>query len=260
MYKYFGYVPFFFGFVCCQIPCHFSVSVDITEGSTQENGAILKNGVVYDPLNYYEKNGKIFGCPCNLKKCIRKCCGVDEIMVNKKCTKSDQRVIIPLHSNTDFQAHLDMKNESHKDLDIFYIHSKCNRSIRLIPEEEPSDIFFIQTNGSLFAPNIGLDELLRPDGYCVDVFDDHIMDNKFTALLCNDEVTTEQAIHEITTRFYFSGQYFCLFCLSSSNSDQTVIITVLILHKETIFNEFGSENNEKIFFAIRLSLQKFLLT
>ncbi|XP_044763899.1 G-protein coupled receptor Mth2-like isoform X1 [Coccinella septempunctata] len=187
------------------IPCPYSVSVDITDGEKQENGAILKDGVLYDPSNFYEQDDVTLGCPCNLKKCIRKCCAADEIMVNKNCTKSERRVLIPIHANTDLQHHLDMKNESHRDFDFFYLHSRCNRSIRLEPEEEPSDVFFIQANGSLFAPYLGMDELLGPHGYCVDVFDDQIMDNQFTALLCNDEVTTEQAIQEITTKFYFSG-------------------------------------------------------
>ncbi|XP_045461968.1 probable G-protein coupled receptor Mth-like 3 [Harmonia axyridis] len=181
-------------------PCHHSVSVDISDGDIKWNGEISKDGVLYSSSNYYRKDNTIFGCPCNLKKCVRKCCAVDEIMENKTCTKSELNVFIPIHEVDNFLYNLDMKNGTHKTSDLFYIHNLCTRRIRL----EPGDVFYLQPNGSLLVPDFELDAPLKPHEYCLDVFKDDTMDNMFSALICVEE-TTEEKLAETTRNIYSTG-------------------------------------------------------
>lgn len=90
------------------LPCGFSESVNITDGTKLDNGHILHNGVVY-PKELYAKinyemdySGKtrktvqpyVRGCLCHIKPCIRLCCPhgyyVDlEQLSDEKCRKHD---------------------------------------------------------------------------------------------------------------------------------------------------------------------------
>ncbi|KAL3275857.1 hypothetical protein HHI36_020598 [Cryptolaemus montrouzieri] len=203
-------LSFFFGDVS-NSPCFKSLSVDITNG-VKDGHEITKNGLTYNSSNYYRENGSIYGCPCNFKKCIRKCCGVDEIMINKTCTKSDVEVKIPIHRKTDFIHHLDMRNETHKKLDYFYIHKRCKKGARLSPDLYPeTDTFYIQEDGKFFAPDAEIGGMLDVGNYCVDVFHDGEIDRKFAAIFCADDLNTEQTIQHVVKKIYSTGEFFARF-------------------------------------------------
>ncbi|KAL3275858.1 hypothetical protein HHI36_020599 [Cryptolaemus montrouzieri] len=185
-------------------PCLKSLSVNITNG-VKNDDYITKDGFIYNSSNYYYENDLIYGCPCNFKKCIRKCCGVDEIMINRTCTKSDIEVKIPIHRNTDFIYHLDMRNETYKKLDYFYIHEMCKKGARLSPELYPdTDNFYIQEDGKFFAPDAEIGGMLDVGNYCVDVFYDEEIDRKFAAIFCYVDVDTEQTIQN---HVYSAGEF-----------------------------------------------------
>lgn len=80
----------FFGAVFSQarkLPCEELFSVDISDGVKLENQSIVINNTVFDPKNYYIHKGKTLGCICNIKSCLRKCCGPDEQSIEKNVPK-----------------------------------------------------------------------------------------------------------------------------------------------------------------------------
>ncbi|KAL3275856.1 hypothetical protein HHI36_020597 [Cryptolaemus montrouzieri] len=169
--------------------CFKALSVDITDG-VKNNRKITKDGIVYNSSNYHFENGLIYGCPCNFKKCIRKCCGLDEIMIDRVCTKSDIIVNIPIYQKTDLIYHIDIRNSTNK-LDYFYIYKRCKNGTRLSPDLYPeTDSFFVQEDGKFFAPDAQIGVLLGVERYCVDIFNDAEIGTKFAALFCSDEDST----------------------------------------------------------------------
>lgn len=70
--------------------------VDITDG-TREGNTIIKNGVIYNPENYFAEGETIQGCICNVKKCVRRCCAMGQTMdlTTRKCVQSTQSNFFP---------------------------------------------------------------------------------------------------------------------------------------------------------------------
>lgn len=106
--------------VNCQ-PCDDVMSVDLTGGETFSDRTIVKDGVTFPPKYVYEKNVsgeiKTFGCPCEIKKCIRKCCGLNSVLNlgNKTCVEMPESDIIAngmlnLTYTYSFRRKLDVKS------------------------------------------------------------------------------------------------------------------------------------------------------
>ncbi|XP_064212827.1 G-protein coupled receptor Mth2 isoform X6 [Tribolium castaneum] len=169
--------------LCEKSPCPEVLTVDITDGEKTDHNAIIKDKVRFEEDNYYVSNNSIFGCICNVKQtCIRKCCGPDEIMVNKTCTLSNKALNLTLHHGDRPKD----RGEPH------FIHNSkhCkSEKMLLMPHFEPSDQFYIQGNGSLFLPKFKIKQMRDPEDYCVEVFHSEIneMDHMVSVLLCLSE-------------------------------------------------------------------------
>lgn len=69
------------------IKCAKELSINISDG-IKANDLIIKDGIVYDENNYYTLGDDTYGCACNLKICIRKCCPRGQEIRNKTCQPS----------------------------------------------------------------------------------------------------------------------------------------------------------------------------
>ncbi|XP_014210181.1 G-protein coupled receptor Mth-like [Copidosoma floridanum] len=55
-------------------PCNKILSVNLENGTSLANGSILFDGLTIPPYAQYSLDGQLFGCPCMVKHCIRRCC------------------------------------------------------------------------------------------------------------------------------------------------------------------------------------------
>nr|ANB32479.1 G-protein coupled receptor Mth-like 2-1 protein [Dastarcus helophoroides] len=161
-------------------PCSKIVSVDITGGVKLGNGAIEFNNVTFPKSEYFEEKGRVHGCVCNIRNCVRKCCGEDEIMVNRTCKKGTGN-LIPIYKQTE------PLNMTHKDVPFHFIYKRC-RGYRLRANQEK---FFLQYDGTVHIPLIS-DEFWKPETYCFETFIDKRMNNQTTVILCEETEEEER--------------------------------------------------------------------
>ncbi|KAK9871561.1 hypothetical protein WA026_012942 [Henosepilachna vigintioctopunctata] len=186
--------------------CNSSLSVDITNGE-KIDGKILKNRVSYNASNYFEMNGMIYGCPCNFKTCITKCCEMGEVMINRTCTKSNLKMKIPIHRKYDFLHHIHVENDTFNKEDYFFIQNRCKSSVQLDPNIYPeTDKFFVQENGSLYTPDFEMGTPKFSERYCVDIFQDESIDGKLLALLCVPDDMNKDIYEQLEDGIHITGQ------------------------------------------------------
>lgn len=144
-------------------PCSLSVAEDIGDGFVR-NKKIIFNGIQYDPTNYFTSNGSIWGCTCNIKQCVRKCCPKGFSMLDEKCVSDNgASLTVPVHKDDVFVEH--------RHLDSFHIiHGSSCKDIgmKLEPSIYPEDQFYLQENGLLYIPIDGV--YVTPDNYCIENF------------------------------------------------------------------------------------------
>ncbi|OXU30940.1 hypothetical protein TSAR_002778 [Trichomalopsis sarcophagae] len=88
-------------------PCHELVSVSL-ENATEvfANGSVFFDGLTFPkPTQYRDEKGRLRGCPCLVKKCIRFCCRPGEI--------HDK-----LHKDRPVLCHKPSTNETYEDFDL----------------------------------------------------------------------------------------------------------------------------------------------
>lgn len=79
--------------------CPDDYSVDLTGGKELSGGGtIVKDGITY-PSKYTYTGSisgtiKLYGCVCELRKCIRKCCDLNKVEFNKTCVDRPELNII----------------------------------------------------------------------------------------------------------------------------------------------------------------------
>lgn len=158
-------------------PCDVEFSIDISDGARSENDVITKDGVSYSKENYFEYEGKVMGCVCNIKACIRKCCPTGQYIADSSQTCTD--------TNADFSVDA----ITAADITTYsIITGKCNTpSILLDPENSTEDSFSITTNGSLLWTDM---EVIELSMYCVDYVRNT---DTVKALVCVDDTST--AVH-----------------------------------------------------------------
>ncbi|KRT83165.1 hypothetical protein AMK59_4882 [Oryctes borbonicus] len=66
-------------------PCASDQALDITSGVRNSDGSILFEKKRYDSKDYFIYKNKTYGCVCNVKTCVPKCCPEDHIFVNRTC-------------------------------------------------------------------------------------------------------------------------------------------------------------------------------
>lgn len=177
-------------------PCPVFVSVDITDG-IRRNQAIIKDNITYTPENYFSFEGRIRGCICNIKPCIRKCCPRGQIMNNGRCEKDDYEQDFPIHTATDRIT----LSEEH----FYYIHNNhcsSNQSYILDPSYE-EDLHYLQANGSLFWPSA--EQMFQIHEYCIETFnDDNMFNYTDTVLICFE------GAKESSEAFYIGKEIICI--------------------------------------------------
>lgn len=167
-------------FINSQSLCEKYMSVDLSKAQMIDND-FLMNGTRYNNGNYFNDNGTLRGCICNIKNCIKKCCGPDEKYVNKICVKNHEQFHVPIYSNTSLR-----KSDGSNDFEFIYTKACPNNYVR-IKADSPDDLF-VQENGSLFVKNF--DTIYDVEKYCIDTFN-----NETSAYLCEfyeEQFTDEQ--------------------------------------------------------------------
>lgn len=154
-------------------PCEVEFSVDITDGTRSENDVITKDGVSYDLKNYFEYEGKVMGCVCNLRACIRKCCPSGQYIADSSqtCVNTDTEFRVGTIAAADITTYS-------------IITGKCNTpSVLLDPENSTEDSFSITANGSLAWTDM---EIIKLAEYCVDYVRST---DTIKALVCIDDTS-----------------------------------------------------------------------
>lgn len=76
-------------------PCDDNFSIDVSNGDTFRDGSVIHKGIRYPPSYVFKKNVsgefKTYGCLCELRKCVRKCCEVGSAynLRKKICTNNE---------------------------------------------------------------------------------------------------------------------------------------------------------------------------
>ncbi|XP_072397066.1 G-protein coupled receptor Mth2-like isoform X14 [Diabrotica undecimpunctata] len=65
--------------------CPKFLSVNITDGY-KEGENITQDGITFSSQNYFVENSNIYGCVCNIKNCVRKCCENHSYLNNGVCS------------------------------------------------------------------------------------------------------------------------------------------------------------------------------
>lgn len=87
------YMTLLVAFIKAQ-PCEDSGAIDITSGHKFHDGSIIYNHTIFPPNFVFEQNVtgefKIFGCICEVTKCLRKCCELGKVLdiVTKSCIEA----------------------------------------------------------------------------------------------------------------------------------------------------------------------------
>lgn len=146
--------------------CNKLLTVDISDGTVNNSTLITKYGVHFGIKDYYNENGRILGCVCEIKNCLRKCCEYGYGMVGRDCSISPNNLTYTFY---------DLKQPIlfNKTNDLFIIRNKSceNSSYKKIFLEGKS---YLQKNGSIYGFDIasGVPEkykMYNPEEYCLDL-------------------------------------------------------------------------------------------
>lgn len=181
-------------------PCPKLLTIDISDGKLFRNKSILKNDTIFDRKNYYiDDQGKILGCICNIKPCLRKCCGPNEQLIERKCVETKLNLGVQLYEGIQKTYSLD---------NYHYIYNKeCKLGATLlIPHYEASEAFYLQKNGSLYLPNFNHKPMRELQDYCIDRFDieDLEMKGMISGLLC---ILNDDSLGEKIPVFKYIGKF-----------------------------------------------------
>ncbi|KAF7280829.1 hypothetical protein GWI33_005487 [Rhynchophorus ferrugineus] len=139
--------------------CPSSLKVNITDGITGEN-YILHDGIVYVLGQYEIIDDAIWGCPCSVKPCIRKCCPDNEELTKDsqdrtQCVSSNYTLDVKVYDGT---------HPVKEQVDFFTIHgAQCSDDSTIVVSTK----FYIQKNGYFFDDNA---IYYPPDSYCLDYY------------------------------------------------------------------------------------------
>lgn len=157
-------IVFFPGLVFCY--CSKSLSIDISDGIMENETVINKYNIQFALDNYYKENEIIFGCVCELKTCVRKCCGVNESKLETGCSPSTNQMI-----DYKFYNDLDIiKSFDTEKIFLFYNAACQNESyIKIMLEGK----FYLQMNGSVFGVDMSSEDqetyrIYSPEEICLE--------------------------------------------------------------------------------------------
>lgn len=134
--------------------------------------------ILFISLSKQNSAGKYVLCD----KCIRKCCGPEQIMVNMTCTRvynGNFTLLVPIHDGIFYE---NIRS------DFLYNGNDCdNNKFLLYPNVVETDVFYVQENGSIYLPNFLETHLYGPGQYCIDIFRNPKMENILSVIICVGE-------------------------------------------------------------------------
>lgn len=131
--------------------CNHDFVVNISAGRQNEINLHFNEG------DYFEANGTLWGCICNIKICFRKCCGENEFFNGKECEKSSKGVGVQQYlSEIDFISNIDYHVVS-SDLQC----DAGNNFYRIQLED-----FTVHRNGSVLIEEV--DMVFDLQNYCIE--------------------------------------------------------------------------------------------
>lgn len=128
--------------------------IDITSGRKIDNGTILYKNMTFTSENYFHKKGKTYGCVCNIKTCLAKCCSEGKRIINEECREFDNEVSIIIHKGTEI---------SNVDQNNFYLikSGMCESDVISLTDKE----YYIQENGHIHT---SFANFTNRTMYCID--------------------------------------------------------------------------------------------
>ncbi|XP_074038801.1 G-protein coupled receptor Mth2 isoform X5 [Leptinotarsa decemlineata] len=148
--------------------CPKILSVNLTN-SKKIGSKITEYGVTFNKENYFVENGSTFGCICDIKKCIRKCCETGE----SDCVSTDKVENYKFYNET--------RPIAVNANDFFFLHhDHCEVNNYKISLEKQ---FYLQENGFLYGFDFIADYMMfSPKEYCLD-----FVNKSLTAFVCFPE-------------------------------------------------------------------------
>ena len=131
------------------VPCKFRDSINITDGYLDSDSNIVFDDIVYTSNHYgvfdYEFINETFrqpaaphyrGCICQLKPCVRLCCGRGSTFRNGSCVDHPNLLNLKIELSDDMG---NKNNESLFDVFGYTIGKPCSTVIELTPDIYPDD-------------------------------------------------------------------------------------------------------------------------
>ncbi|XP_072949445.1 G-protein coupled receptor Mth2-like isoform X2 [Epargyreus clarus] len=178
-------------------PCEDIASIEL-KGDLLSDGSILHDGINFPPKYVYSKNisGEIktFGCVCEIRSCLRKCCEIGYAFYNRTCTKLPNfdkigNNGVKLHYRTEYSRTVGLQSA-----DYFVMYGRPS------PFMYREANWYVQEDGNLYieVPTKVLPWMtVGPDMYCIDSFvtdnADGTKTSEIDALVCfpQDEDTSD---------------------------------------------------------------------
>lgn len=160
-----------------KILCPLHVTENLNDGR-KIGSAIVKDGLVYPRGTFFEHDGDLKGCVCNVTRCLRKCCPDGEAAVNNKCASYGESFQV--------QTYVDESFLDERPVDSFYLlHGNfCRVGKYKLDTTFAPDRFYLQPSGNMYMPESD-PSLIFPHEFCIEQFV-NTKTNKtdVTALVC----------------------------------------------------------------------------
>lgn len=113
--------------------------IEITNG-TKFNDTIIYKDITFTAENYFENDGKVYGCICDVKTCLPKCCKQGKRQINGRCKPFNSNLTLTVYKGTE-KSEMDMNN-------FYFVKTKmmCNGPRVMLT---PNIKYYVQENGDL---------------------------------------------------------------------------------------------------------------
>lgn len=204
--------------------CNQSLSIYMSDGVVVNNSGTTKYDSLFEKQHDYKGNENMFHCICELKNCVRKCCGQGEAMIQQKCSPS-------LNKEIDIYKFYNVKDvvtsTKTNEMVVFY-NTTCPNSnyFKVILDGK----FYLQTNASVYGLDLASEDqqkykMYSPEEYCLD----HVLSNEengkatfdLKVFLCVQEAKEEVQVDQknsVGNLFYLLRNEFCLFLSEKCNA------------------------------------------
>lgn len=186
--------------------CDRRLSIKITEGD-YINNKIVYNNITYNEDQYYEGISKnkteLYGCPCKIKKCYRKCCTKGKLLTTS-CIESEKSN--NYYNKIQVFDHRIPLNETVEELFIEVHDISCPSGQVIVLNPNKGHEVFLQKNGSLMYRVQGFEFWASPENFCMEMYDKEDF-KELTALICVEkkiEDNTSTGVAYACCKYYFS--------------------------------------------------------